>query len=753
MIPQAVAALVYTRRLSTIEHQSSDLPVVPRLRLAATILWVVAFGLAVWAGVEFRSLQDVSQIDIPLSRAEIVSQDEVVCGRLSKGLPPRRLRWDGEPARAYLVDVATGRAMAPPLIHETTLSLNRRGVLWTEQEGCRFVLDRETLDIVGDSLVIRFDKLRNRTGFYLFGLLAVAAGLLAVLCGQVRRIRSASPQLRARRVFAEIRLSTFILLSHLAFLAFFPGLPDSRMSSDAKNIGGFAAALDSPENFTEDALLHEPGNFQWYTPSFVLAMQAFGWMGFHYGTSLAVLAFVSGLAGLFGYFHLFRMISRSEVFAFAAALGLWFLHTYYPASQSWTPTLVLPRTVYSALLPWVLCLTIWSLRRPRRWSIATAASGLLFYVHPVSSPALSGAILTAMVIAGGGRSRLKRLGWGLAAAGVAVAVMFPYILIYTSKYSGTVIADQIVIDRAMEVARDRLAPGFLDMGLFMRQIAGFLATNVRYWPGIAAVVWLLMRRRRRRPVRVLGAMALGYAIVTILIPAVDLLLANYLGRMPFQIDLIRNIRYGDVFLLAVFGIAWRETRRGRAAWRWPLDVPLKFGPVTLPGRLRITKTLAVTVLVVIAVGDGRLLKSARKLVRMCRVNVDVLRAKPPVEVADELETVRVLGVLRRPGEVVGGPLHLRQSHVPLAYIHKDLGALSCANPVGLVEARDALDDARPHLQWPVTLDSARTAARILQADLLILDRAKAAPSLVRSEAVVFQNGSVILLRIPLGTAR
>jgi hypothetical protein len=202
-------------------------------------------------------------------------------------------------------------------------------------------------------------------------------------------------------------------------------------------------------------------------------------------------------------------------------------------------------------------------------------------------------------------------------------------------------------------------------------------------------------------------------------------------------------------LLAVLGIAWRETRRQRAAWQWPLEVPLTPGKMKLSGRLQVNKTTVVTVLVVIAVYDGRFLKSARELARACAANVAVLRAEHPAGIGDELELRRVLGTLRRPGEVVRGPLALRQAHVPLAYTHKDLAALAYANPVGLLEAHDALEAARPLLQWPVTLDRARAAAEILQADLLVLDRAQAAPSLLRSEAVVFLNDSVVLLRVPL----
>jgi len=716
-----------------------------RLRVAGWLLAAASVALAAVAGVEFRSLGDVSQIDVPLSRAEIVAQDEVICGYLAKGLPPRGLHWDGEPARACLVDMATGRTLAPALMQQSTLSLNRRGVLWTEKEGCRFTIDRPTFDSAEQRLAIRFEQVPSRRAFYVYGLLAMAIFSAAILCGQIRRVRIAPPDRRRRQLFAELRLSTFLLLAQVSFFAFYPGSPVSQMSSDRANINGFAAGANSPETFAGDAFLCDPVNFDWYTPAFVYGVQAFGRMGFHYDTNRALLAFFCTLVGLFGYYRLFRTISGSELFAHTAALGLWFFRASYPPVENWAPTVIIPRTVYAALLPWVLLLALRYLRRPNRWWIPAAASALLFYVHPVSSPALTGAILTGAVVAGRGRP-LKRLGWGVVGAAAALATMLPYTLIWMSKYSGTVV-DGTTTATVYEFAREYLNPGFLDLSVCVGQMASYLVEHARFWPGMAAVVWLVAYRRHRRPVRLLGGMALGFGIVMLAVPAVDFTVSARLGRLPFQVDLVRNFRYVDVFLLATLGVALREIRLAMGPPQWPLAVRLTWGRLASVGQCRLSGPLVATVLIIVVFYGGACFRSLRKLGRRCDENYALLRGEPEGDFVDDFEMLRALQSVRMPHEVVSGPLYLRQAHVPLAFLHKDLGPLLYANPDAFLRCRATLDRAEEHLTWPITSSKAVAAAEAMQVDLLVLRREQVAPSLARSDAVIFQNATTVLVRI------
>jgi len=714
-----------------------------RLRLLVLLLACVSLAAFAAAAVQFRLLSRTQEIDVPLDSADYLTADGVVCGRVGKGPPPRTLRWDGEPPRARLVDLATEQTVAPPLLSERTFSLCRRGVLWTANGDCRFTLDQATLAATQGRLALRAELSPSSCAFYLCVLLGLvtALGGGGLLC--YARIRAASSGSNSPWKLDGFRWLTFVALSLIAFLAFYPGVPLSGASSDAANIHAFAAGLDSPSTFQRDALLADQRNFAWYTPVYVGFVRAFGRIGFHYGTSAAPLALFCTLAGLAGYFTVFRIVSRSRPFAFAAAMGLWFLRAGYPPEENWSPELILPRTVFAALLPWVVWLTLRHLRRPRTWSIPAVASALLFYVHPVSSPALTGAVTMSLLIAGPGRFP-RRIGYAALAAAAALAAMTPYALIYAGKYAGTVAPDPALMARAVEITRQRLAPGFLDFGLFLQQVLGMLATRPRYWPALLAVIWLVSRSRHRRSVRVLVGMALGYFVVTFAIPAADLMTAASLGRLPFQVDLVRNIRYIDVFALAVLGLTLREIRAGRLPREWPRA--LRRGMYALGRRTSLRPGLATALTLLLLFYGASAAKSWRGLAGRCATNLAVLSGEPPADVADDLELVRALQSLRRPDEVVAGPLHLRQANIPLTYLYKDLGAFAYANPAELVKCKTLLEASKPFLAWPLSTERAVHLSETLGAELLVFDRERVAPSLARSDAVVFENAPTIVVR-------
>jgi len=148
----------------------------------------------------------------------------------------------------------------------------------------------------------------------------------------------------------------------------------------------------------------------------------------------------------------------------------------------------------------------------------------------------------------------------------ALAIMFPYVMIYAGKYSGTVVADPALTSQAFEVARQRFAPGYLEPLIFYRDLALYLALTPRYWLGIIALVMLCRYRRGTLATRVSVGMTLGFVIVTCLIPTLDVIISSRMGRLPFQIDLIRNLRYLDVWLLGIVaaGVSFgRRVRRDR----------------------------------------------------------------------------------------------------------------------------------------------------------------------------------------------
>ncbi len=717
-----------------------------RLRWLSVLLVGLTLVCGVLAAVEFRALRHVTLIDVPLSQAELTQQPDSICGQFRTGLPKFRLRWDGEPPRAWLADRQTGEALAPPLLLESSLSLNNRGVLWHREGDCRFAVDRATYETIGDDLILRVEKIGSRSTFYSWSLAMLICGLLAYICWQNARIYSVPLPMRSAVRWDETRAMVFVLISLASVLVFYPGHPVAHMSGDPANIHSFAAALASPEEMAGDAVLSDTRNFKWYTPLYVKLVQSFGWMGFHYSTSRAFLALVSSLAGLFGYYHLFRIISRSAMFAFVATLGLWFLKAHYPPNENWGPMLVLPRTVYGAFMPWV---AVWALRlmsRPQWWWLPAAASGLLFYVHPVSSPAITGAILMGCVWGGPGKVWM-RLAWGTLGGAAALAIMFPYVMVYAGKYSGTVVPDAAITAQAFEIARERFAPGYLEPLVFYRDLALYIALNPRYWMGIAALVLLCRYRRTSLTTRVSVGMTLGYVIVTCLIPTLDVIVSSRMGRLPFQIDLIRNLRYLDVWLLGMVAAALREINRPDWGRNWALQFRVAVTRFLDPRDISWRLVPAATIALVLVCYVPAAMRSSYRLAEFSYDNLTILVGRPYGEMAQEMEAFRAVRTMRRATEVVGGSFHLRQMHIPVAYNNKDLGVLAYSSPANLVAAKQVLRQSADRMAWPLDQSAALDQAAILDAEILLLPRDEITPGLARSNRVLFQNAAHVLVRL------
>lgn len=128
-------------------------------------------------------------------------------------------------------------------------------------------------------------------------------------------------------------------------------------------------------------------------------------------------------------------------------------------------------------------------------------------------------------------------------------------------------------------------------------------------------------------------------------------------------------------------------------------------------------------------------------------NITILVGRPHGELQQDIEAFRAVRTMRSQGEVVGGTFHLRQMLIPVAYNNKDLGVLAYSSPAALVQARSVLRESAMRLVWPVDQNAAVDQAAILGADILLLKRNEIAPSLARSDRVIFQNASNVLIRV------
>ncbi len=712
---------------------------------------LVAATLALVAAVlEIPSAAPTHWAEVGLDAGGLKPWHDGFYGAIGKNLPAYRLAWDGRPPRAEIVDRRTGEVLAPAVLSRGTFEANRNAVLWLRADGeqlnperCEFVIEARHVRERGRFLALRFEQPPSARAFQRGALLAVLLMALTALFWGASRVARAAPAARLGALARCCRSGLFLLLATVSFATHFPGVPWLNPETDLASINSFAAALDHPEAFERDALLDQRRDFDWYIPLFVGLIRAVGHLGLPYAMAYAVLGFLGTWLSLAGYERLFSKLSRSELFGFVAALALVLLEAAYPPNEHWSFSTVLPRSLFSALLPWVVLLALrWLGPHPapkaQRWWIAAAAAAALFYVHPVSSPALSAALLTGFLVVEGVRFRARLLGV-LAAVAATVLVMLPYAARYGAARQTAAGGGQ-----GLEVLHTIIGP--FEPHRFYAAALSLVAGTPRYWVLPAGLALLIAARKPGT--RFFFGMLAGWGVVTFFLPALDWALAEKLGRQPFQFNLVRNLRFLDIWLLATLALVVRAYRR----WPFPslrLGAQLSAGRSALVGRLRLPAAAMIASAFVVACFAPSVLRTLAGVMTQVGTSRAILLGRWRAVPSARLEVLWAVEAFRKERETVSGARDLdffRQLRIPLAYTWKDPETLSYAANDELVRARRVVGRVETLLESPVDPEDAQAIRAATGADLLVIERWRTSLALRESRSRLFLNDRYIVVR-------
>src|SRR5262249_34348662 len=148
--------------------------------------------------------------------------------------------------------------------------------------------------------------------------------------------------------------------------------------------------------FRGDLIVGEIKDFEYYTPFFVKLLRVTSLPDHDYLRGLNVLLLCTSLVYMWGWWLLFSIWGDRWAAAIAAFFARGIL--WPPGNEIWGiagPWTLVPRTVFCALLPWVL----WAWFRRREsfagWIMVSFACGLLFNVHPVSGGGVALSLVAA----------------------------------------------------------------------------------------------------------------------------------------------------------------------------------------------------------------------------------------------------------------------------------------------------------------------------------------------------------------------
>ena len=327
------------------------------------------------------------------------------------------------------------------------------------------------------------------------------------------------------------------------------GLPQPiDLGGDLANLAGFLAARADPASFAGDAVLGDRGVSAIYRTLYT-AVVAFiaPWVGGP-AQALAALLLPAITAYVLGFYTLGRVLFADRAWAFLlAAMSVAYvplnLGTYWGVGPD-----AEPRLLYGALLPLVLAMVVGWRHMPQRWPWIMLALAALLYVHPVAGPGVALAVWTALATLKPDGSRWRRHLVRVVLLGlVFVAAVTPFAWHYVSHWQSTTLADTALL---MDIARERLMPGYRDLGQAFLDFFANQLPNLPFWL-IASSGCAYLATRGDDTQRLARAFAALFAMLLVFsfgVTYAEHRLAAALGRFPLQLDLVREFRYLLLFV-------------------------------------------------------------------------------------------------------------------------------------------------------------------------------------------------------------
>lgn len=384
----------------------------------------------------------------------------------------------------------------------------------------------------------------------LFGILLMIAFLLDNYLSEKEDREISGSSLKFGKIdilIIAILLALSLILSKNLFGGHF--MDYTQLSGDAANYTSFAAAQKYPELFRSDPLLGDIENINMFSSYHVYLTRVLESIFGNFGTAFMILQLPLTFLQLCGFYLLGKELYRNRLFGFLLTI-MAFVFVRMNLSEFWGyTTSPIPRFSFQACIPFVLLLVLKQGQNPRKWPLILSIAALLIYVHAVSTPAWSIAIILSLwFMTPRSTSASVKRKYLLFSLSLFIVILLPFTLQY---FHSTLSADQSmsISDEVQAIMSFRLPEGQIDFNIAMRDFLNVLFQDVPHQillfiSLISFVIMNLVTRNSpdgRRVVAV-SMWVIGICIGCVVFTMFDYGIARLLGRNPLQIQFIRSLR-------------------------------------------------------------------------------------------------------------------------------------------------------------------------------------------------------------------
>lgn len=323
----------------------------------------------------------------------------------------------------------------------------------------------------------------------------------------------------------------------------------TELSGDAGNYASFAAAKTYPTLFQNDPLLGNADNYDLYSTYHISLTQILFPVVGNFGTAFMILQMPLTFMQLFGFYLLGKQMYKSRTFGLLLS-ALTFIFIQMNLSEFWGyVTSPIPRFSFQAVLPFLLFFVLRMGGNVKRWPLLLAITGATIYVHSVSAPVWSVAIILCLwFMAPRSAPFSLKCKYMLIALLVFVFVLAPFILKYFQKTAFGE-AGTYSIEEVYSIIDYRLAQGMVDfqtaIGDFFAVLTGNGLRVFFFAMSLLSLAWMNFMARdpdEKKKVIAVTMWLAGVLSVSVLFPMVDFAIAEVLDRNPLEIQFLRAMR-------------------------------------------------------------------------------------------------------------------------------------------------------------------------------------------------------------------
>lgn len=349
----------------------------------------------------------------------------------------------------------------------------------------------------------------------------------------------------------------FALIAAITFIGFWRGINSFVfIESDPANISSFVAGISFPELFQKDAVLGNFENFRVYFTIHIPLIRLLGNAAGNFGMAWVYLLAPHIFLQALGFYWLGWTLFKNRYWALLISLTT-LSYIDLNLGEIWGVYQVMPRITFQTLLPFLLSLVVIWRNKPSRWPWLMILAGTLIYIHPVSTPAWGLGIWIGLLFCLPSEWDLsKRVKHMFLIGLVFLLTITPFAIHYLSNFShGEVVNNQEVI----QVMEYRFPNGLLDLNkgitvFFTILIEDYLLLVLIGSCGLLVGLLLINNKDALTKLRLVLGWLGGLILLSIVIPFFDHTVANMLGRLPLQVDLVRGLRY--LFPVLLIFVIW-----------------------------------------------------------------------------------------------------------------------------------------------------------------------------------------------------